>query len=141
HKEEVKIESDIERSDESQDDADVYTCAYAINPANNEKVPVWIADYVMMSYVSGAILAVPGHDERDYEFATKFDLPIKEVVQGGDLINEAYTGDGDHINSSFLDGLHNEEAITKMIDWLVDHKVGKRQITYRLRDWLFSRQR
>lgn len=141
YKEDVKNKSDIERSDVSKEKTGVFTGAYAINPANNEKVPVWIADYVMMSYGSGAIMAVPGHDERDYEFATKFDLPIKEVVQGGDLINEAYTGDGEHINSSFLDGLHNEEAITKMIDWLVDHKVGKRQITYRLRDWLFSRQR
>lgn len=141
YKEDVKNKSDIERTDVSKEKTGVFTGAYAINPANNEKVPVWIADYVMMSYGSGAIMAVPGHDERDYEFATKFDLPIKEVVQGGDLINEAYTGDGEHINSSFLDGLHNEEAITKMIDWLVDHKVGKRQITYRLRDWLFSRQR
>jgi len=141
YKEDVKNKSDIERTDVSKEKTGVFTGAYAIKPANNEKVPVWIADYVMMSYGSGAIMAVPGHDERDYEFATKFDLPIKEVVQGGDLINEAYTGDGEHINSSFLDGLHNEEAITKMIDWLVDHKVGKRQITYRLRDWLFSRQR
>src|SRR5699024_9889727 len=141
YKEDVKNKSDIERTDVSKEKTGVFTVASAINPANNEKVPVWIADYVMMSYGSGAIMAVPGHDERDYEFATKFDLPIKEVVQGGDLINEAYTGDGEHINSSFLDGLHNEEAITKMIDWLVDHKVGKRQITYRLRDWLFSRQR
>src|SRR5699024_12672585 len=110
----------------SKEKTGVFTGAYAINPANNEKVPVWIADYVMMSYGSGAIMAVSGHDERDYEFARKFDLPIKEVVQGGDLINEAYTEYGDHINSSFLDGLHNEEDITKMIDWLVDHKVGKR---------------
>src|SRR5699024_12751552 len=101
YKEDVKNKSDIERTDVSKEKTGVFTGAYAINPDNNEKVPVWIADYVMMSYGSGAIMAVPGHDERDYEFATKFDLPIKEVVQGGDLINEAYTGDGEHINSSF----------------------------------------
>jgi len=108
---------------------------------NNEKMPIWIADYVLMSYGTGAIMAVPGHDERDYEFASKFELPIVEVVSGGDISKEAYAGDGEHVNSEFLNGLHNKEAISKMIDWLEENRIGKKQITYRLRDWLFSRQR
>lgn len=137
----VETKSDLERTDLAKDKTGVFTGAYAINPVNNEKMPIWIADYVLMSYGTGAIMAVPGHDERDYEFATKFELPIVEVVSGGDLSKEAYVGDGEHVNSGFLNGLRNEEAIPKMIDWLEEKKIGKKQITYRLRDWLFSRQR
>ena len=139
--EEITNKTEIERTDVSKEKTGVFTGAYAINPANNAEIPIWIADYVLMSYGTGAIMAVPAHDERDYEFARKFELPIVEVVEGGDVSTEAYTGDGKHINSSFLNGLHKEDAITKMIDWLEENKKGKRQITYRLRDWLFSRQR
>jgi leucyl-tRNA synthetase len=138
---EVAAKSDLERTDLAKTKTGAFTGAYAINPVNGKKVPIWIADYVLITYGSGAIMAVPGHDDRDYEFATKFHLPIIEVVAGGDLSKEAYTGDGKHVNSGFLDGLGKKEAITKMIDWLEEHKVGNRKITYRLRDWLFSRQR
>lgn len=138
---EVKNKTEIERTDVSKEKTGVFTGAYAINPANDKPVPIWISDYVLMSYGTGAIMAVPAHDERDYEFATKFDLPIVEVVQGGDVANEAYTGDGQLTNSNFLDGLNTDEAITKMIAWLEEQSKGKKQITYRLRDWLFSRQR
>lgn len=137
----IKSKSDLERTDLAKDKTGVFTGAYAINPVNQEKMPIWIADYVLMSYGTGAIMAVPAHDERDYEFAQKFDLPIKEVVAGGDVTREAYTGDGDHVNSDFLNGLNKEEAISKMIAWLEEHKIGKKEITYKLRDWLFSRQR
>ena len=139
--EEVKNKSEIERTDTSKEKTGVFTGAYAINPVSGAEIPIWISDYVLMSYGTGAIMAVPAHDERDYEFATKFDLPIVEVVSGGDVSKEAYTGDGAHVNSDFLNGLEKEAAITEMIDWLVEQNVGKKQITYRLRDWLFSRQR
>ncbi|WP_339201026.1 leucine--tRNA ligase [Peribacillus sp. FSL P2-0133] len=138
---EVKHKSDLERTDLAKDKSGVFTGAYAINPVNGEKMPIWIADYVLISYGTGAIMAVPAHDERDYEFAVKFDLPIKEVVAGGDVTSEAYTGDGLHVNSEFLDGLNKEEAITTMIKWLEEKEIGTKKITYRLRDWLFSRQR
>lgn len=141
YRKEVAAKSDLERTDLNKTKTGAFTGAYAVNPVNGKKVPVWIADYVLITYGSGAIMAVPGHDDRDYEFATKFDLPIIEVVAGGDLSKEAYTGDGKHVNSGFLDGLGKKEAMTKMIDWLEMHKVGNRKITYRLRDWLFSRQR
>ncbi|MFS0674411.1 leucine--tRNA ligase [Ornithinibacillus sp. 179-J 7C1 HS] len=138
---EVQTKSDLERTDLAKDKTGVFSGAYAINPVNQEKMPIWIADYVLMSYGTGAIMAVPAHDERDYEFATKFELPILEVVAGGDISKEAYTGDGDHVNSGFLNGLNKEEAISKMISWLEENGVGTKKITYRLRDWLFSRQR
>ncbi|MBP2076403.1 leucine--tRNA ligase [Oceanobacillus polygoni] len=138
---EVQTKSDLERTDLAKDKTGVFTGAYAINPVNNEKMPIWIADYVLMSYGTGAIMAVPAHDERDYEFATKFELPIVEVVSGGDITKEAFTGDGEHVNSSFLDGLGKDEAISKMIEWLVAEGKGEQKITYRLRDWLFARQR
>ncbi|WP_085991512.1 leucine--tRNA ligase [Oceanobacillus senegalensis] len=138
---EVQRKSDLERTDLAKDKTGVFTGAYAINPINNEKVPIWVADYVLMSYGTGAIMAVPAHDERDYEFAQKFDLPIIEVVAGGDVSKEAYTGDGEHINSDFLNGLGKEEAISKAIEWLEENGKGERKITYRLRDWLFARQR
>lgn len=137
----VKAKSDLERTDLAKEKTGVFTGAYAINPANGKQMPIWIADYVLMSYGSGAIMAVPAHDERDYEFAKEFGLPIIEVVSGGDIDKEAYTGDGDHVNSDFLDGLGKEEAITKAIAWLEEKSIGTKKVTYRLRDWLFSRQR
>src|SRR5690625_1493969 len=139
--EEVKNKSEIERTDVSKEKTGVFTGAYAINPVNKKEIPIWISDYVLMTYGSGAIMAVPAHDERDYEFATKFDLPIVEVVSGGDVSKEPYVGDGEHINSEFLNGLNKEEAISKMIEWLEENGVGRKEVTYRLRDWLFSRQR
>ncbi|WP_141506106.1 leucine--tRNA ligase [Paenibacillus luteus] len=133
--------SDLERTDLAKDKSGVFTGAYAVNPVNGAKTPIWIADYVLAGYGTGAIMAVPGHDSRDWEFAKQFDLPIVEVVQGGDITKEAYSGDGKHVNSDFLDGLTNEEAIAKMIEHLDASGKGKGKITYRLRDWLFSRQR
>ncbi|MBU3572111.1 leucine--tRNA ligase [Priestia aryabhattai] len=137
----IKSKSDLERTDLAKDKTGVFTGAYAVNPVNGERMPIWIADYVLMSYGTGAIMAVPAHDERDYEFAVKFKLPIKEVVAGGDVSKEAYTGDGEHVNSDFLNGLDKEEAISNMIQWLQANEKGEKQVTYRLRDWLFSRQR
>ncbi|MHC8966813.1 leucine--tRNA ligase [Priestia aryabhattai] len=137
----IKSKSDLERTDLAKDKTGVFTGAYAVNPVNGERMPIWIADYVLMSYGTGAIMAVPAHDERDYEFAVKFELPIKEVVAGGDVSKEAYTGDGEHVNSDFLNGLDKEEAISNMIQWLQANEKGEKQVTYRLRDWLFSRQR
>ncbi len=137
----VKSKSDLERTELSKEKTGVFTGAYAINPINGEKMPIWIADYVLMSYGTGAIMAVPAHDERDFEFAQKFDLPIKEVVAGGDVTKEAYTGDGEHVNSDFLNGLNKEEGITQAIKWLEENNKGEKKVSYRLRDWLFSRQR
>ncbi|KIL77840.1 leucine--tRNA ligase [Bacillus badius] len=137
----IKSKSDLERTDLAKEKTGVFTGAYAINPANGEKMPIWIADYVLMSYGTGAIMAVPAHDERDYEFAQMFNLPIREVVAGGEVDKEAYTGDGEHVNSDFLNGLNKEEAIQKMIEWLEQKGIGTKKVTYRLRDWLFSRQR
>ncbi|WP_394137617.1 leucine--tRNA ligase [Cytobacillus oceanisediminis] len=137
----VKSKSDLERTDLAKEKTGVFTGAYAVNPVNGEKMPIWIADYVLVSYGTGAIMAVPAHDERDYEFAKQFDLPIKEVVAGGDVEKEAYTGDGEHVNSDFLNGLNKEDAIEKMIAWLEEKGIGTKKVTYRLRDWLFSRQR
>ncbi|WAA11769.1 leucine--tRNA ligase [Fervidibacillus halotolerans] len=139
--EQIQSKSDLERTDLAKEKTGVFTGSYAINPANGEKMPIWIADYVLMSYGTGAIMAVPAHDERDYEFAKKFHLPIREVVKGGDIQREAYVGDGIHVNSGFLDGLNKEEAIQKMIEWLEEKGIGKIKVTYKLRDWLFSRQR
>lgn len=133
--------SDLERTDLAKDKTGVFTGAYAINPVNGAKLPIWVADYVLVSYGTGAIMAVPGHDQRDWEFAKKFDLPIVEVVSGGKVEEEAYTGDGPHVNSGILNGLNNKEAITEMIRWLEENNKGKKKVTYRLRDWLFSRQR
>lgn len=139
--EQAKHKSDLERTDLAKEKTGVFTGAYAINPVNGERLPIWIADYVLISYGTGSIMAVPAHDERDYEFAKTFDLPIKQVIAGGDISKEAYAGDGAHINSEFLDGLNKEQAIAKMIEWLVEYGKGNRKVTYRLRDWLFSRQR
>ncbi|WP_082233544.1 leucine--tRNA ligase [Halobacillus massiliensis] len=137
----AKNKSELERTDLAKDKTGVFTGAYAINPIDGNKLPIWVADYVLMGYGSGAIMAVPAHDERDYEFATKYDLPIIAVLEGGDVDEEAYTGDGKHINSGILNGLDKEEAIEKSIKWLEENKKGTRKTTYRLRDWLFSRQR
>lgn len=139
--EKVKSKSDLERTDLAKEKTGEFTGAYAINPATGEKMPIWIADYVLVSYGTGAIMAVPAHDERDYEFAKKFDLPIKQVVAGGDIDKEAYTGDGEHINSDFLNGLDKAEAIKQAIIWLEEKGIGTKKVSYRLRDWLFSRQR
>ncbi|OZM56116.1 leucine--tRNA ligase [Lottiidibacillus patelloidae] len=138
---EVKHKSDLERTELAKEKTGVFTGAYAVNPVNGEKLPIWIADYVLVSYGFGAIMAVPAHDERDYEFAKKFELPIVEVVAGGNVENEAYTGEGEHVNSDFLNGLGKEEAISKMIAWLEENNSGTKKVNYRLRDWLFSRQR
>lgn len=118
-----------------------FTGAYAINPANGAKIPIWIADYVLASYGTGAVFACPAHDERDYAFAKKFELPIVEVVKGGNIEEKSYAGDGEHVNSEFLDGLRIEEAKEKIIAYLEEKDSGKKSINYRLRDWLFSRQR
>jgi leucyl-tRNA synthetase len=141
YQEKAAHKSDLERTDLAKDKTGVFTGAYAINPVNGAKTPIWIADYVLGGYGTGAIMAVPGHDERDHEFASKFKLPIVEVVQGGNLAEAAYTGDGLHVNSDFLNGLNNEQAIARMIEWLEEQGKGKGKVTYRLRDWLFSRQR
>lgn len=141
YQKQVSLKSDLERTDLAKEKTGAFTGAYATNPVNGEEIPVWIADYVLISYGTGAVMAVPAHDERDYEFASTFDLPIKEVVSGGDITKEAYTGEGKHIHSGFLNGLNTQDAIQMMIKWLEDNHVGQKKITYRLRDWLFSRQR
>lgn len=138
---EVSHKSDLERTDLAKEKTGVFTGAYAINPVNGEKLPIWIGDYVLASYGTGAIMVVPAHDERDYEFAKTFGLNITPVIEGGDVTQEAYTGDGKHINSGFLDGLNKEEAIEKMLSWLEEKGVGQKKVNYRLRDWTFSRQR
>jgi len=141
YKEQAARKSDLERTDLAKDKTGVFTGAYAINPVNGKKVPIWIADYVLAGYGTGAIMAVPAHDQRDWEFAMKFGLPIIEVIEGGDVTKAAYTGDGKHVRSDFLDGLNNEQAIAKMIEWLETNGKGRGKVTYKLRDWLFSRQR
>ena len=137
----VKRKSDLERTDLNKDKTGVFTGAYAINPVNGEKVELWIADYVLASYGTGAVMAVPAHDERDYEFATKFNLSIKAVIEDNGEVIVPFFGDGKHINSDFINGLNNEEAIAKVIEFLEENKVGRSKVTYKLRDWLFSRQR
>lgn len=144
YKKKIASKSDLERTDLNKEKSGTFTGAYAINPVNQDKIPIWIADYVLSSYGTGAIMAVPAHDERDFEFAKKFNLPIKYVIKSPDNntdLNTPYTGDGLHINSDFLDGLDKKNAIDKMVNWLKDHHCGKSKINYRLRDWIFSRQR
>ena len=133
--------SDLERTELNKDKTGVFTGCYAINPVNNKKIPIWISDYVLASYGTGCIMAVPAHDERDYEFAKKFDLPIIPVLEGGDISKEAFVDDGIHINSDFLNGLNKNDSIEKMINWLEENKVGTRKINYKLREWIFARQR
>lgn len=133
--------SDLERTELNKEKTGVFTGAYAINPVNHKKTPIWISDYVLASYGTGAIMAVPAHDTRDWEFAKKFGIDIIPVLEGGDVTKEAYTEDGKHINSDFLNGMGKQEAIDTMIAWLEEHKCGKKQINYRLREWIFARQR
>lgn len=138
----IASKSDLDRGDLNKDKSGVFTGAFAVNPVNGEQIPIWIADYVMMGYGTGAIMAVPAHDDRDFEFAQRFDLPIKQVVQPLDDSNwQGYTAAGTAVNSGFLDGLPTAEAKAKMIEWLVSNNQGKRKIQFKLRDWLFSRQR
>ncbi|EOT40400.1 leucine--tRNA ligase [Enterococcus columbae] len=139
--EQAAKKSDLNRTDLAKEKTGVFTGAYAINPVNGKQIPIWIADYVLASYGTGAIMAVPAHDERDYEFAKAFDLEIIPVLAGGDVTKAAFTEDGEHINSEFLNGLNKQEAIDKMVAWLEENGVGKKEVSYRLRDWLFSRQR
>lgn len=141
YKEEASRRSDLERTDLNKDKTGVFTGSYVINPVNGEKLPIWISDYVLASYGTGAVMAVPSGDQRDYDFATKFDLPIKPVIEGTDVSEGAFDGDGKHINSGFLDGLNIADAKQKMIDWLEEHDAGQKKVNYRLRDWIFSRQR
>lgn len=141
YQEAASKKSDLERTDLAKDKSGVFTGAYAINPLSDEKLPIWIADYVLSSYGTGAVMAVPAHDERDHEFAVKFNLPIIEVIAGGDVQKEAYTGAGEHVNSGDLDGLNNEQAIAKAIELLEAKGAGEKKVNYKLRDWLFSRQR
>ncbi|MGO1589589.1 MAG: leucine--tRNA ligase, partial [Alkalibacterium gilvum] len=133
--------SDLERTDLNKNKTGVFTGAYAINPVTEEAMPIYIADYVLSTYGTGAIMAVPAHDQRDFEFAQKYGLSIRPVIEGGDTEKEAYSGDGKHINSDFINGMELEEANKIMIEYLEDNKIGEHKITYRLRDWLFARQR
>ena len=133
--------SDLERTELNKEKTGVFTGAYAINPVNGKEVPIWISDYVLASYGTGAIMAVPAHDTRDYEFAKKFNIEIIPVLEGGDISKEAFTEDGVHVNSAFLNGMGKQEAIDTMIKWLEEHHCGCAKTTYKFRDWLFSRQR
>ena len=133
--------SELERTDLNKEKTGCFTGAYAINPVNNKKIPIWISDYVLSTYGTGAIMAVPAHDERDYAFAKKFGLDIIPVLKGGDVSKEAFVGDGVHINSSFLDGLNKKDAIDKMIAYLNEKGIGQRKVNYKFREWIFARQR
>ena len=133
--------SDLERTELNKDKTGAFTGSYAINPVNGKKIPIWISDYVLMTYGTGAIMAVPAHDQRDFDFATKFGIEIIPVLEGGDISKEAFTGDGVHINSDFLNGLGKQEAIDKMIEWLEEKGIGDKKVNYKLREWIFARQR
>jgi len=142
YQEEAAKKSDLERTDLAKDKTGVFSGSYAINPVNGKLIPIWIADYVLISYGTGAIMAVPAHDDRDWEFAKKFNLPIIEVLKSEvDVQTQAWTEDGIHVNSEFLDGLNKQDAINKMLEWLAEKGVGKKAINYKLRDWIYSRQR
>lgn len=141
YKRAAAAKSDLERTELNKEKTGVFIGAYAINPVNNKEIPIWISDYVLSTYGTGAIMAVPAHDERDYEFASKFGIDIIPVLEGGDVSKEAFTGDGVHINSGFLDGLGKQEAIDKMINWLEENKIGTKKVNYKLREWIFARQR
>ena len=133
--------SDLERTELNKDKTGAFTGSYAINPVNAKKIPIWISDYVLMTYGTGAIMAVPAHDQRDFDFATKFGIEIIPVLEGGDISKEAFTEDGVHINSDFLNGLGKQEAIDKMIEWLEEKGIGDKKVNYKLREWIFARQR
>ena len=140
--EQAAKKSDLERTDLNKDKTGVFSGSYAINPVNGKLIPIWIADYVLISYGTGAIMAVPAHDDRDWEFAKKFNLPIIEVLKSEvNVQEEAWTKDGIHVNSEFLDGLNKKDAIAKMLEFLEEKKIGRKAINYKLRDWVFSRQR
>lgn len=141
YQEACKAKNDLERTELNKEKSGVFTGSFAINPANNKLIPIWIADYVLMSYGTGAIMSVPAHDQRDFEFSKKFNLPIIPVLEGGNVEESAYTEDGKHINSDFLNGLDKKTAISKMISWLEEKNLGTKKIHYKLRDWIFSRQR
>lgn len=141
YRKECATKSDLERTELNKDKTGVFTGAYAINPVNGKKIPIWISDYVLASYGTGAIMAVPAHDDRDYAFAKKFGLEIIPVLAGGDVTVEAWTQDGLHINSEWLDGLNKQEAIDKMIEWLESNHIGQKKINYKIREWIFARQR
>lgn len=140
YKEEVSHKSDLDRTDLNDEKTGVFTGAYAINPVNGKRIPIWISDYVLVTYGTGAVMAVPAHDDRDFAFAKKFDLPMTQVIEGN-LEDGAITGDGKHINSDFLDGLNKEDAINRAVEYLEDKGYGEKKVNYRLRDWVFSRQR
>ncbi|CAJ1181312.1 Leucine--tRNA ligase [Companilactobacillus paralimentarius] len=140
YKEEVSHKSDLDRTDLNDEKTGVFTGAYAINPVNGKKLPIWISDYVLVTYGTGAVMAVPAHDERDYDFAKKFDLPMQQVIEGN-LDDGVITADGKHINSDFLDGLNKADAIQRAIEYMEDKGFGEKKVNYRLRDWVFSRQR
>ena len=133
--------SDLERTELNKEKTGVFTGAYAINPVNGKKIPIWISDYVLATYGTGAIMAVPAHDQRDYDFARKFGLEIIKVLAGGDISEHAHEEDGIHMNSEFLDGLNKQDAIDKMLAWLEEHHCGSKHVNYRLREWIFARQR
>ena len=141
YKKTCACKSELERTELNKDKTGVWTGAYAINPVNGKQIPIWISDYVLMTYGTGAIMAVPAHDDRDYAFAKKFNIDIIQVLEGGDITKEAYTEDGVHINSGFLDGLDKETAINTMIAWLEERNLGTKKINYRIREWIFARQR
>ncbi|MDD6759936.1 MAG: leucine--tRNA ligase, partial [Turicibacter sp.] len=140
YQEAAKAKSDLERTELNKEKSGVATGAYAIHPITGAQVPVWIGDYVLASYGTGAVMAVPAHDDRDYEFAKKYDLTIKQVIEG-DITEGAFTGDGAHIESDFINGMNNAEAKAAVIEWLEANGAGSRKVNYKLRDWLFSRQR
>ncbi len=133
--------SDLERTELNKEKTGVFTGSYAINPVNGKQIPIWISDYVLATYGTGCIMAVPAHDQRDFEFATKFNIDIIPVIEGGDISKEAFSGDGLHINSEFLNGLNKEDGISKMISWLESNKIGAKKVNYKLREWIFARQR
>ena len=141
YKKECATKSDLERTSLSKEKTGAFTGAYAINPVNGKKVPIWISDYVLATYGTGAIMAVPAHDSRDYDFAKKFGIDIVPVIEGGNVEEEAYEGDGVHINSGFLDGMNKQTAIDTMLAWLEEHECGSKKVNYRLREWIFARQR
>ena len=141
YKVEAASKSDLERTELNKDKTGVFTGSYAINPVNGKKIPIWISDYVLSTYGTGAIMAVPAHDQRDYEFASKFGIEIIPVLEGGDISKEAFIGDGLHINSDFLNGLDKENGINKIIQYLEENNIGKKKVNYKLREWIFARQR
>ena len=138
---EVEAKSELERTDLNKDKTGLFTGSYVVNPLTNEEIPVWVADYVVASYGTGVVMATPAHDERDFEFAQKYDLPIRSIIELPEGEQLPYTEDGAHIHSEFLNGLYTEEAIKKMIEWLEENEKGKGEVNFRLRDWIFSRQR